>query len=1813
MKKKNKLSRIGSALLTLMLVLSTAVTDVTPVYATGNNDVSVENISPQISPKASLGAEAILETEESDIEKSTDEEPIKSSVPAITKKLTLSRIADEEGSDEVDGTNTQPGGVDPLKWGSDASTDRITAYRNFDELVITEIKDGAALTGTDNLLKDIVNGDSIKYVVFADVDGDVVDIPANAFYGSNVVYVATVGSNYIRSVGDKAFFNCYDLEFIDLSKCTTIGASAFTGTSENSEEDSQVNYEHEMGIGKLTYIDLSECTSIGTNAFAYQESLRYIKFGKTNTNVGTDAFKVLYYYEGKSTLSSGITTTDHYWSSTPKPQEGKTQIFKRTYILGNSILESATYCDPDLWTAVNREVAWNDDELLVELKGSYIRGQAPTKDDLVLKMVYDQGKPGISTEYNTSPEIDNDVMPIKWSDVGQASALNQAMNDKIVGYTFIINVDKYPINTFEADITQVDEKNWQLNITATVPVSPGATETKAVISQKYVNKVSGVITDFKNTIWDSITKDVVGIVLLEWTDNGESKDSFKFAVDNMNYEVSGNARAKYIETEGTYNFKYLDDKSNVLATIPVEFGKIDVGTSGNPVYNYAAKVNESNIITEDGYSVNVKGGYDAESKGGWDDPIVILELVSGAEEDPEDPENPEEPSGNVTPVGEGSLILSGKFKDKDNNPVSGIRLVITNRGNEPLTPIATTDSNGEFEFHYDKDDTSGDPYLYVLKDSYKDGVVTGHWLYCWSIDLYESGSGYLSNYPLAGVSTGIGDWTSRTVTTNQTLSNSTKVHVNIRLNFIYGSELRDKYKITGKFVDKNGDPVPNLKLLQTTGAGTPATDIVVTDSNGEFSLVLNTSSGVTTKVFILNNNYVKGDVFNGCYYAYFDFNVTSSSLGLNGTHTCNEGFWTSKNVTSNYSKRVDNNCIGTLNVRLGFVASEIGEDPTNPGDDDKDVWGKIKGTFVDKDRKAMEGYYVVLNNWDTRYAKVAADGTFEIPIYQTDIGDRSTTEFRVYFTNRKTVGVGSLLKEDYYAYCKNSAYKATGEWLHKDDSNGIFVTKGDNVTLEYTANGNEWNPVCMLRTSAGNPSGSDPLTPVYDTKVTISGAYTDVNDNPISNKYIAVDSWDNAVLADKSGRYSFTVNDEKTHQIFFTNLDKPAANNAFNPDDVVASISFNTQKSGDNLIVTVDESKSNLETSSARANYQLGGSILNVDVKTKSVNDDNDIAIGLENMTLDSIRVSLDGQEGTDFSPYIGRTLTKDDFEVTAVYKYFKANGTNEPQEVEYTTGLNSKDWSTDKLTNEGLVVTAKEQSIVFRYTYKGVTAEEVVKVKGVVQPVANISGILRGADGKGLSNYVAYLGTYDVNTMTDADGKFEFTDVVDGQYNLYITKSKKVSASVGEIPDTIDCWFKAVVSVSDGKPSVSSKRDGDGVSSVNKVTNNSDLFFTIVYDADTITKVNIVGTFKSSEDKPITDQYIVLNDWGNAVKANSNGRFEFKDLEIGSYTLHFTNKSAKGSGSLSSSDYDYAKVIINVGQDLVEYKYTTYDGTTCDVKMDDEGQVSVNVKLSTQAEDKGTSNDTPTNQNTAGSKLTAGNGTVTIKGTLTDINGNAKSGLAVVIDDYTKVTATSSTGTFEIQKVENGDHTIVIHNVERSKLPSSGAVATTGDNVLVSYNITVSNGKVTSQNVGTNNVSQYAFSRESDDTVLNITTTMKAEATPTSTTQTTSGNSTDGIDVTVSTLPKTGLDFLEQAGITDGIAKIVGYDSPIVAMLTPAEGMSFNDGNNISRINRDMLNADSSIGVIILGIVSIIVIVGIIVSCVVIHKRKKENEISLG
>lgn len=906
-----------------------------------------------------------------------------------------------------------------------------------------------------------------------------------------------------------------------------------------------------------------------------------------------------------------------------------------------------------------------------------------------------------------------------------------------------------------------------------------------------------------------------------------------------------------------------------------------------------------------------------------------------------------------------------------------------------------------------------------------------------------------------------------------------------------------------------------------------------------------------------------------------------------------------------------------FSVKTGVKAGSEPQQPSDPIGDESLSKEKftISGVYLDKDGKPISGRYVVLNSWKNGGQKTGSDGRFSFDItepgvYGFVISKRSTMQNNV-ITGEPEEDWTHYDKETYFSGVLEVERNSDGYLVVEKRTSGEWFAnakENESAKITVTVNGSTMNIVTKADESSG---ATTPTNPTWSSKVTVSGTYKDVNGNPICNKYIALDTWDNAIFADKTGKFSFTVTDEKTHQIFFTNLNAKAANNAFNADDVVASISFNTSKNSDgNLAVAINEADSKLSSNTATATYTNSGSNLTVDVNTKIVNDDNEIAIGIDNMTLKSIKVSLDGVEGTEFSPYIDRVLTKEDFEIIAVYEYYKANGDQDPVATEYTTGLETKDWTSDKLTSEGLKVTGKEQSILFRYTYKGNTAEEVVKIKGSVQPVADIEGILKDANGKGMANYVVYLDTYDNSVMTDSEGKFTFDNIVDGTYKLYVTKSKKASTSVGEVSSSIDTWFTTTVTISNGKPQASATKNGDGVTSVNKVKDNV-ITFTIVYDPETTTKVNVRGTFKSSEDKAITDQYIVLDDWNNAVKADSNGSFKFENLEAGTYVLHFTNKNNKGSGSLGSSDYDYAKVNITIGQDEIQAKSTTYDGTTCDAKVED-GDIVITVKLSEQAEKKGTSNDTPTNQNTANSKVTAGEGKVEIKGVVTDANGTGKQGLAVVIDDYSKAVDTSSTGTFSITGVEDGSHTIAIHNVDKSKLATSGNVNVSDEKVLASYNVTVANGKVSAQNIGTNNVGQYAFSKENDDTVLNITTTLKAEEKP-ATTDAATADGANASQTTTNLLPKTGLDFLEQAGITDGIAKIVGYDSPIVAMLTPADTAVDSDGNLVSRVSPNTINAGSTTSVAGIIMLVIVLVGGVAIGATIIYKRRKENESSEG
>ena len=835
----------------------------------------------------------------------------------------------------------------------------------------------------------------------------------------------------------------------------------------------------------------------------------------------------------------------------------------------------------------------------------------------------------------------------------------------------------------------------------------------------------------------------------------------------------------------------------------------------------------------------------------------------------------------------------------------------------------------------------------------------------------------------------------------------------------------------------------------------------------------------------------------------------------------------------------------------------------------------ITGNYMDKNGRPMDTY-VVVDDWQSYAKKVDDKGTFAVRL-------KDMSSHTVYFTNKKMVGTGAPMPGDYYAKAflrqtldEDGNYFA--EWnVDKLDDVDLELPKGESMeNLHVTTISVRVNYYESTQETPG--AGDEP----EDYSGYITGELVNKSKSPIPNaKLIITDANTKQVgaiyITNSAGKFAIPVKSlnlsaGSDYRLYIMSNSWSGSGTIY-ADDYIAYITFQymgaTSEQGSHVIninktfhMSKEEYRNSvtIDMSNSTESHGIVNVILDGDLNVGS-GGDSSVTIP-SGAVLKSIEITFDGKTGKEFTPYIGRKLTKDDFMVTAVFNYTKS-GENST-DVDYKQVLESKDWTCTKLNPE-LLVTDKLESLIFTYSYQSVKAEEVVTIQGIVQPMAIVKGSLRDANQKGMAGYAVYMNDWDVNTTTDSNGEFEFTGLIDGSYVMYITKSKKVSSSVGAIVKEPEYWFKTTIKVENGIPSWGETDNGDGVTSTSKVTNDT-IAISVVYDKDDVRKVSISGTFKTSGDKGINDQYIVLDNWNNAILADSSGNYGFNNVGVGTHYLYFSNQKDKGSGNYSTTAYNYGKVKIVIGKDSIETEGSATDGA--DVKADsnnEENTITIDVKLSEKNEEQSTS-DVVENAN---SEASVGSGKVEIKGTVSTSSNTPAAGFAVAIDSYDKSVNTSSSGSFAFVGVPNGTHKIVLFNVGKDGLPKDGEVATDGTGVLASFEVEVANDKIGERKIISNGVDTYGFADEEENTKLNITIKLKAGTGLTNGTVSADGsNSQAGQTVSGnSTLPQTGLDYMEDSGLLSGLAKILGEDNPIVKLLTPKDNLTSADGTTVNRI----------------------------------------------
>lgn len=102
-------------------------------------------------------------------------------------------------------------------------------------------------------------------------DGNVTKIGAHAFYQLPIKGLVTIPYT-CKSVGEKAFYDCKDLEGISVDSVETFGEDAFSGCK------------------NLSTLNLDAAKTIGEGAFSYCYNLNTVMFGSDLTDIGDYAF-----------------------------------------------------------------------------------------------------------------------------------------------------------------------------------------------------------------------------------------------------------------------------------------------------------------------------------------------------------------------------------------------------------------------------------------------------------------------------------------------------------------------------------------------------------------------------------------------------------------------------------------------------------------------------------------------------------------------------------------------------------------------------------------------------------------------------------------------------------------------------------------------------------------------------------------------------------------------------------------------------------------------------------------------------------------------------------------------------------------------------------------------------------------------------------------------------------------------------------------------------------------------------------------------------------------------------------------------------------------------------------------------------------------------------------------------------------------------------------------------------------------------------------------------------------------------------------
>lgn len=1209
---------------------------------------------------------------------------------------------------------------------------------------------------------------------------------------------------------------------------------------------------------------------------------------------------------------------------------------------------------------------------------------------------------------------------------------------------------------------------------------------------------------------------------------------------------------------------------------------------------------------------------------------------SGVPVQPEDPgEDPgDEPGGDYEITSEAAVGTGDKtyktanFTYKDKNHESSELLIVVD---DWSTMAVVPDEDGNAKIHFN-DAESHKVYFTKVNEKGSGEVAKDDYYGVVSIN---------SNTELSGARWDLNideDDTEIRIDLPQGTSydySQTEVRINADLKKYIAHEDIEEPSTSNGVVGDGERVYKTLTTAYTDKDGTTSGLYVVVDGWDTLALIPD-ENGVSTiqfkdakdhKVYFMKSTKLgTGDIINNQCFGYVEITAKDMGEQYYAEWTLSETVTDEGNAVFRFPlSKVSNSTQSSTKIECSLPNYAYG-DPIDPEDPTDITYLEVSGTYVDKNDTDMAAMWIVLDDWANKLHTV--NGRYNVVFKDTD-------EHVLYFTNKKSVdsvsASGPVADEDWYAKVTFKKDELENKWNvspQTKDANiaanlsTIFPPFGSSMTVNVKL-GN----IGYIDPGPGEDPGDDPEDPKYDGHIT--GTIYRAGGKGIAGvRLIVTDSDMNRVgdvyRTDSNGHYDIPVVDMNlvngaTYRLYvMSNNWNENQRAAFMSSDYVLYQKFQyftankmiNLDSSYNFVSKYTEDDIDVSVTDSTDTHKVYNIVFsnNVQVTDETGEDPGeDPAVGTK--VLKSIQVALDGATGTKFRPYIGRTLQKKDFTVTAVYDYTKEGSNGKTETVDYRVVLKEDDWECEGL-EEGIKVTSELQSLIFKYTEDTKTVEEIVEITGVEKKFATVSGTLHKVvsaneeENQPMSNYVVYLDTWESGVQIDANGAFKFDDVEDGTYNLYVTKSKKASDETGKIDKAPDSYFSAVVKVEDGVPAVSGQKNGDGISSTSKVTG-STANIKILYNETEKISIDVSGSFTSSTGKGVTDQYVLWNDWENAVLADESGSFKFTGLTEGTHNILFTNKKDKGSGTYS--DYTFAKVEITIADSEVQAKATGNDGAKVDASFDkNNNTVKVSVQLSEANESKSSSDTLKENAST----VESGNGKVEIKGKVQDKDNKGQSGLGIAMDTFDKSTNTSSEGTFSFTGVGDGEHTLVLYNKAKADLAQSGTLTTEGDTVLASYTIKVADGKIGEYAIKTNNLNQYGFAKESD-TVLNITMVVKDSSETTSADKTAAdGNTVSGNEASdpTSLLPQTGDDMFENNALLSGLAKLVGKDNPIVRALTPDDTLGSGEGRTIERLSTSMFGDETALSTIIVAIVLILLIAGAGVGAVSIYRSKRNG-----